>query len=119
MALGPDPTNMQKSSIVTVDTTIELEIPDFRRTHCFAGIECFNDANGDTAATPTAGSVKVEATSWVNPQALEEASGSPISVVIAEREQVSLAANPTLVKATPTGITGATHYRLLFTGNLY
>lgn len=117
--IGPDPANVQVSSVETVGTPIELAIADFRRTHCFAGIECFNDADGKIPATPTAGTVKVEAVSFVNPQTLEEASGSPIQVELTKRNQVGLAANPTLVKGTPANITGATHWRLRFTGNLY
>ena len=103
---------LRESPIVTVGTTIILDISDPRRTHCFAGVALFNDADGDTVATPTAGSVAVAALTNVNPQAYEAASGSPIDVIVANRKQVSLAANPLKVRATPTGIAGATHYRL-------
>lgn len=104
-----------ESDIVTVGTSIELGKIDVSKPHCFAGVQFFTDATGDTPAVPTAGSVSIEVQTLNNFPRFEFPSGFQISAFTPTT--VSWAANTLKVKATPTQIDIATHYRLVVTCN--
>lgn len=104
-----------ESEIVPVGDVIDLDKIDAVKAHCFVGAQFFADANGDAPATPGAGTVTIEILSINNDPVFE----SPPSDVIQAANPTTLdwAANTIRVKATPNGITVATHYRIVVTAN--
>lgn len=105
---------LRESSIVTVGTTINLPIKD-EFPHNFVGVQFFADAAGLTPATPGAGTVTITVET-VNGLSVFEA--VPSNVIDGTAiTTVSWDANTRQVKAVPAGITTATHYKLVWTGN--
>lgn len=103
-----------ESDIFLVDAVITSDAPDATQPHCFAGCQFFSDAAG-TPAVPTAGTVAISIET-VNTQPIFE--DIPANVIDATAPlTLSWAANTKRVRATPTGIVGATHYRLVVTAN--
>lgn len=103
-----------ESGIVTVGTTINLPTrEDF--PHNFVGVQFFADAAGLTPVTPGAGTVTITVET-VNSLSVFEA--PPDNVIDATTPTtVTWDANTRQVKAVPAGITTATHYKLVWTGN--
>ena len=113
------PTNAQpdfelkESAIVAVGVTINLPISD-EFPHNFVGVQFFADAAGLIPATPGAGTVTIMVET-LNTLLFE---APPDSVITAATPTtVSWDANTRQVKAIPAGITVATHYKLVWTGN--
>lgn len=105
------------SDIVPVGVAIDLPGIDTSKPHCFVGAQYFSDAEGDTPAVPDSGTIAIE---------VESLNTSPILEIIADNiiqagmpMTKSWAANTLLVRATPSGITIATHYRIVVTCNEY
>ena len=105
---------LRESAIVAVGVTINLPISD-EFPHNFVGVQFFADAAGLTPATPGAGTVAITVET-VNSLGVFEA--IPDSTITgATPTTVSWDANTRQVKAVPAGITTATHYKLVWTGN--
>ncbi len=99
---------------VVADTIIIDSLPP-GVSHCFLGVQFFADANGAASATPGAGTVDVDVET-VNSEGVFE---SPANNTItgATPTTVPHTGNLLRARATPTGITVATHYQLVWTGN--
>jgi len=82
----------------------------------FIGVEWFSDAAGITPAVPTAGEVDVEAFDDTTRQ-WTPAQRDPIDATHLAHKS-SYSANITAMRATPTAVTVATHYRLVVSSNL-
>ena len=104
-----------ESAVFAVGSLVTLDGLDSSKAHCFAGVQFFNDAAGLVPATPTAGTLLVEIRT-VNTTPIFEA--IPANTISANAPTtISWAANTQAVRATPTGIVGATHYKLVVTCN--
>lgn len=109
--------SLHDSAVVEVDTEIILEGTDLGNPHCFAGVQFFSDADGETPVVPSAGEVVIKIKTINNTPNFEPI---PVGVIDAsDPSTLSWAANTTAVKATPTDVTGATHYRLVVSCNEY
>ncbi|MEE9367032.1 MAG: hypothetical protein V3W44_10120 [Dehalococcoidales bacterium] len=104
-----------KSDIVTVGTTIDLDQIDTTKPHCFAGLQFFADSEGAVEATPGAGTVVITV-QLINAVPVFEAITNGI-IDVTNYGTVSWAGNTVRVLATPSGLTVATHYRLIVTCN--
>ncbi len=103
-----------EGDITPVGDTITVSAPDATQPHCFAGCQFFSDEIG-TPAVPSAGTVAITIET-INTEPIFEA--VPANVINADAPlTISWAANTKRVRATPTGIVGATHYRLVVTAN--
>lgn len=101
--------------ITAVGVSSEIGDLDISRVHCFVGIKFFTDSSGETEAVPIAGTIDI-AIRTINNNPRYEA--PPISVIeAANPTTITWAANTLAVRATPTGIDVATHYRMLVTCN--
>ena len=103
------------SGIVTVATIIDLGNIDATKTHCFVGAQFFADAEGLAQAIPDAGTVTISVET-LNTTPVAEAIPDGVIDAIAPCTK-SWAANTRRVVATPSGITIATHYRIVVTCN--
>lgn len=83
--------------------------------HSFAGVEYYSDA-GITPVVPSAGTETYTLTTTVKPSSKQSFAGSVINS--ADETQVSWAANITSLEVTLAGVVGATHVKLLFSGNI-
>lgn len=104
-----------ESDVTPVASPIVLTGVDTVRPHCFAGVQFFADAQGTIPAVPGAGTVAVT---------VQTINTAPVSEIIPDNvidatapTTLSWAANTQQVTATPTGITVATHYRLVVSCN--
>ncbi len=104
-----------ESEIVSVGTTIELGGLDLSKPHCFAGVKFFADALGAIPAVPAKGSVTLQIQTLNNAPRYEDPPATTIQA--AAPSTLTWAANTVQVKATPSGIDVATHYRLVVTCN--
>ncbi len=106
------------STVVAVSETIIVDRIDTVRPHCFAGVQFFADADGETIATPTAGEVQLSVStvnSGNNGNVFENFTQDSMDLTnLCTR---SWAANTTHVRAVPTGITGAAFYKLVVSCN--
>ena len=93
---------------------IDLKI-DISRVHHFAGVVFFNDAEGATPVTPTAGTITYTVQLVVQPQGFQAPQENVLNA--ADVCQVNWAGNTEVVRATFAGIVGATHARLIWAGN--
>jgi hypothetical protein len=102
------------STIVPVGDTIDLDNIDAANPHYFAGLEFFADSHGDTPATPSAGTVTITARSINSPNYMQNPSGSTgVNVIdLTAYEDLAFEGNYQAVRVIPSGIVGATHYRL-------
>ena len=113
---GPDKTfTLIQSGIVAVASTIDLDGIDASKPHCFAGLQFFADAQGSAPAIPGAGTVSIDILTLNTTPVFEDPPGNIINATALGT--ISWAANTLNVRATPTGITVATHYRLVVTCN--
>jgi hypothetical protein len=81
----------------------------------FVGIIWYSEPTGVTKAVPTAGTAGIEFLEVATDQ-FTPALGDPIDATILT-DTVDIHANYTQVRITPTGVTGATHYRVVVTAN--
>lgn len=103
------------SAIVTVATTITLDEIEPGKPHCFAGAQFFANAGGTTPATPGAGTIDVTIKTVNTDPVFETIPASVITAAVPTT--VSWAANALAVKAVPSGVTTATHWRIVVTCN--
>ena len=105
---------VQESAVEEIATPITVDV-DVARPHCFAGVQFFADDEGTIPATPGAGVVDI-AIKTLNTEIFEESPG--VSTIQGPTPTtISWAANTQQVRATPSGITVATHYKLVVTCN--
>lgn len=83
--------------------------------HNFAGVIYFNDANGDTPVTPSGGNVTFDIVTVNQPQDFQDITGGTIPATSAN--QVDWDGNSLQVRVTFDTVTGATHARIVYTGN--
>ena len=102
------------SDVTPVATPITLAQIAADKPHCFASVKFFADAGGTTPATPGAGTVDIEVQT-VNNADFEDPPGNVIDATAIET--VDWGANTKCVRATPAGITVATHYQLVVSCN--
>jgi len=96
------------------DVTLPVDITtEPIRPYCGASV-VFYDANYDKI-TPTAGTVDITYNAWVTDRTNELPSNNVIDAT--DTHVVSWAANCDKVIATPSGIVGATYYKLRFVAN--
>lgn len=110
---------LQSKTIESVVTTvasgsITLQI-DENYPHNFAGVVFYNDAGGVTPVTPSAGTVEFTVKTVNQPQGFQAILNGTVDANAPN--QVSWDGNALEVLATFTGVTGATHARLYYTGN--
>ena len=103
-------------SIVTPvsDGSITLSIGQ-SRVHNFAGIVFFNEAEGITPVQPSSGTITFTVKLVVQPHDFQDVPSNEINATAVD--QVSWAANTTTVKATFDSIVGATHAKMIWSGN--
>ena len=94
--------------------TIDLDVdPTF--VHSFVGAVFSNDIGGDPIVQPSAGSITLQIVTVLQPHAFQE---FPSNILQADApDQTDWASNTLSVRATITGIVGATHARLIWAGN--
>lgn len=104
-----------ESAVVPVGTTIDLTglAADF--PHNFLGVQFFADAGGTTPATPGAGTAVITVETINNESTFETIPDSTITA--ATPTTVSWDANSKSVRIVPAGITIATHWKAVWTGN--
>lgn len=107
-------TIIARSGITSVADTIILSGLPLHRAHYFASVRFFSDANG-TPTTPSGGTVVIVAKTHNNPDFYESITNGTIAATAPVT--VSWAANTLDVKASPSGLTGATHMQLVVTSN--
>lgn len=91
---------------------VDIEIP--ADPHVFVGVDFFSDAGLQTNVTPTAGTVVITVQTYNSDTYVGITSGT-IDATAAEIK--SFAGNARVVRATPAGIVGATHYKVTVTAN--
>ena len=96
-----------------VGNTINLTL-DWDFAHAFAGIDFFSDAELTTPVEPTAGTVTLTALTIVCEKFQDLQNGV---IDATDRKVIDFACNVVTLKAVPTGIVGATHYRLKVSTN--
>lgn len=102
-----------ESDVVAIDQIIELPV-SMARPHCFAGVQFFSDAGGQTMVIPTDGTVTISVMTF-NTMVYEE---PPEPEIIANSPRtISWDANSLRVRAVPSLIVGATHYKIVVTQN--
>lgn len=104
-----------ESAVFAVGSIITLGELDITKPHCFAGVQFFDDADGIIPASPSAGTVLIEIQTINTAPVFESALHNLITVNALTT--VTWSSNTQAVKATPTGVTGATHYKLVVTCN--
>ncbi len=104
-----------ESPIAAIAAVITISGMDITRPHCFVGVRFFADSGGAAEAVPTAGTVTISVQTMNTSPRFELI---PISVIQAlTPETLSWAANTLQVRATPSDVTVATHYRIVVTCN--
>lgn len=103
------------SDISPVGNVIDLPGIDASKPHCFLGVQFFADASGSAPAVPTVGSVVIEVKTINTTPLFEPVPGGTINA--SAPTTISWAANTIRVRATPSGVDVATHYRLVVTCN--
>ncbi len=104
-----------ESEVVAVGTIITLSELDITKLRCFAGVQFFSDAEGTIPAIPSAGTVQIEIQT-INTMPVFELAFDHV-IIASAPTTVTWAANTQSVRATPTGVTGVTHYKLVVTLN--
>ncbi len=104
-----------ESAVFAVGSIITLDELDITKPHCFAGVQFFSDAEGITPAIPSAGTVLIEIQTVNSTPIFENVIDNVITA--SATTTVNWGANTQSLRATPTGITGATHYKLVLTFN--
>lgn len=104
-----------ESDVFAVGDTITLGGIETANPHCFAGVQFFADASGAMPVTPGAGTVAITVET-INNEGIFEAITDP-AITATSPTTVDWAANTTRVRATPSGVTVATHYKLVVTTN--
>ncbi len=103
---------------VVADTIIIIDITE-EAFHNFVGVQFFADAEGETPATPGAGTLATTIETVNNAGVFEPLPGSDDGAIDCTAPEVVVwDANTKRVQLAPTGITTATHWRAIWTGNL-
>ena len=99
------------SVVVDVSTPIELTPGRREQPHIFVGAQFFSDAGGTTEVVPSGGSIAYN----LKPITTNQYEPFPKEIVQADTpETVSVSAPPVeSVRATPSAIAGATHWRII------
>ena len=100
--------------VVAVDEAYTEDHIDPHKPHCYAGLKFYSDAQGTNEVTPTGGTVPITVKTR-NSGYFEAPPSNTIDATAPTT--VNWAANTAQVRATPSGITGATHYRMTVTCN--
>lgn len=105
------------SAVTAVGSPVTLTLDEVatNRAHCFVACRFFSDSGGETQVTPSAGSVAITIETDNNEGIFEAPSDN--SITANDPKTKSWSANTKRVRATPSGITGATHYELRVTCN--
>lgn len=112
---GTDKTySLIESDVTPIGSVINLPGIDITKAHCFAGVQFFSDAAGETVATPTTGTVVISVVT-LNTVIPENITSPTIDASLPTT--VSWASNTRRVLATPNGVDVATHYKLVVTCN--
>ncbi len=104
-----------ESVVVAVADTIDLTGLDSDFPHNFLGVQFFSDAAGLVPVTPGAGSGVVTVETINNENVFESIPDSTIDATAPST--VSWDANSKSVRIVPAGITTATHWKAVWTGN--
>ena len=105
-----------ESDVELVADTIILEGVQADAVHNFIGVLFFSDAAGTTPVVPGAGTVDITVETVNNAGTFEAIPDTPLTA--ATPETLSWNGNTKSVKAIPAGITTATHYKVVWTGNI-
>jgi hypothetical protein len=109
-------TQLYKSEIVTVATTITIAGMSPTSVNHFAGCRYYADSAGAATAVPAAGTVAIQGLDATTNEFTDFATSPLTSTDVTDK--TSATANITEVKAVPTGLTTATHYQLFVTSNV-
>ncbi len=104
-----------ESDIEVVADTIELAVSE-EFPHGFISLQFFADALGAAFAIPGAGTVVISVDTVNNPDVAEAITGSPMDATAAVT--LNFEGNALRINCIPTGLTTATHWRAVWTGNL-
>ena len=120
---NPDDTLKRKyrrieSDVEVVADTIIINGLTEEALHNFVGVRFFSDAGGTTPATPGAGTVAVAIETVNNEDVFEPPLPDTGAIDATAPEVVRWDANTKRVQLIPTGITTATHWKAVWTGNL-
>lgn len=107
-------TRMRSAIVSVTKAAVITELP-FEIAHHFIGVQFFNDAEGDVRTDPTSGAIVVTIETVNNEGRYES---PPDNIITANTPStIGWGANTLSVKLDPDGITGATHWRAIYTGN--
>ena len=107
--------SFSESLVFTVGTTITLEDLDVIKPHCFAGVQFFSDSDGLVPVTPSAGHMDISVQTVNSTPVFEPIRTSRIEA--STPTTLSWAANTKGVRAIPSGVVGASYYKLIVTCN--
>ena len=108
--------SIRESSIPLPAIGASDELPvDSTKPHCFVGVQFFDDDQGATPATPSAGTVTISVKT-LNSTPVPQ-SPDPDVIMADAPEDISFDGNADRVKAQPAGIIGASFYKLVVTCN--
>ena len=106
---------VHESDVETVATTITLAGLSARLPNSFIGVQFFSDSAGTTFADPGAGTVLIEAEHFIAQDYFQTEVAALDATDPVVHQSVG---NLSRVRATPTGLTTATHWKLVVSQNL-
>lgn len=107
----------RQSDVTAIADPVTLGSLPTQLSHCFIGVQFFDDAAGTSKVVPTGGTVALAVETLNNASIFEAINGSPMAANAAVT--LSWDGNTKAIKATPAAVVGngVTHYRLEFTAN--
>lgn len=106
---------LNESDVVTVGTTITIAGIKAILPHNFVGAQFFSDAAGLVPVVPGAGTVAVTVETINSEGVFEAVPDNSIDATVPHT--VSWDANTSRVRLVPAGVTTATHWKAVWTGN--
>jgi len=97
-----------------VASVVDVRIGNASDTHCFIGVNFYSDAALKIPVAATAGTIDLTVRT-VNSSTFQALDDGTINAATPELK--SFSANPSLVRATPTGILTAAFYEIIVTTN--
>lgn len=115
IVIAKGPMRKIQSDIEVVADTITITGLTSEMAHNFLGVQFFADSAGAAPATPGAGTIAVSVETENTTPVFEDPPDPAIDATAPDT--LTWSGNTKSVKLIPTGITTATHWRALWTGN--
>lgn len=110
------PFTLYESDITVVSGVVVVAGLDVTKSHCFVGVQFFDDLEGTIPSVPTSGSVSFTIKTINSSPIFEPILGGFLDLLTGT-ETTTWSANTEAVKATPASIVGSTHYKVVVTCN--